>query len=195
MLIQPSDLVAFGVQPDDHADVLIATMIESASSAITDAAGCPILKRTSTIVVLGVNERILDLPGLPIREVHNVTCDGVPVTDFKIATSGLYRARGWATSRDLPEVEITYTHGYDTVPADIKSLCAAMTIAGINAVSDQAFELLNGARSSIAIDDYRESFATTGEGLEQVTPMSLPQRTRAWLSERFGSGARVLRTL
>lgn len=197
MLITLEDLADHGVtvEPADQPRAL--RLIESASTAITDAAGSPIIERESTIVILGGNERILDLPGLPIREVHEVHVDGILLlpAEYRVAGAGLYRPGGWARGRLIPEITVRYTHGLPTVPADIVSLAAAMVGAGLNEANDGGWELQNGRLSSIGIDDYREGYATTGESVEQVTPMSLPKRTREWLAGRFGAGARVLRTL
>ncbi|MCQ9367956.1 hypothetical protein NQ036_06820 [Brevibacterium sp. 91QC2O2] len=199
MLISVDALADYGqeIDPDDKRTMATATrMIKAATAAITSAAGAPILARESTVVVLGMDERILDLPGLPIRSASTVLMDGTPVTDWKLAASGLYRPAGWAdASGAVTEVQVTYQHGLDEVPADIEALCASMVIAGILAAEDDGWELQNGSRSSIRIDDYQESNATSGEGVEQVTPMSLPERTRKWLASQFGGGARVLRTL
>ena len=45
------------------------------------------------------------------------------------------------------------------------------------------------------IDDYREAYATSGEGIEQVTPMDLPERTRRALRKRFGGAVAVVNSL
>ena len=110
------------------------------------------------------------------------------------ASGRLHRPGGWGGGRQRPETTIDYPHGLPEGPADIVALAAAMVIAGALAARDGGWELQNGRVSSIGIDDYREGYATSGEGMEQVTPMSLPERTRLWLASRFGGGARVLRT-
>lgn len=195
MLISPDDLSTFDATLDvqDNEMPRINRLIESASEAITTAAGCPIVKTRSTITLLGGRERLLNLPGTPIREVHSVLIDGVelPTGKYRVASAGIYHPGGWAHNRELPEITIDYTHGFDTVPADIAALAASMVIAGLIAAREGGWELHNGNISSIRIDDYQESRATSGEGVESVTPMSLPDRTRQWLSTRFGGGAVV----
>lgn len=196
MLISPELLQVYGVNLSEREPAVIEQLIRSASSAITDAAGAPILRRTSTVVVLGTDERLLDLPGLPISEVHEVRVDGelLPAHQWRLATSGVYRAAGWACGRQLPEITVTYTHGLPEVPEDIAQLAVAMVKAGLKALDEDGWDLQTGARTYVRIDDYGEGYHT-GADFEQVTPMTLPARTREWLAKRFGGGATVVRRL
>lgn len=196
MLIEPSMLAIFNVVPEPGEAATVDHLIASASSAITSAAGVPIIAATSTIEVLGMNEQFLNLPGAPVRRIDEVRLEGVVLdaSTYKRDSTGIYRAQGWACGRDLPIVEVTYFHGFDEVPADIQTLCASMVIAGLYAAREGGWELQNGRTSSIAIDDYREGLATSGEGLEQVTPMDLPERARKSLRARFGGSAVVVNT-
>ena len=193
MLIDAAILSEYGETPEEDEATRVQTLIRSASEAITSAAGTSILAATSTIEVLGLPERMLNLPG-PIRRVDEILADGdlVAADSYKVTASGIYRPSGWGCGKDLPVLRITYFHGYDDVPADIQQLCAAMVIAGLYAAREGGWELQNGRTSSIGIDDYRESYATSGEGIEQVTPMDLPERTRAALRKRFGGSVHVV---
>lgn len=197
MLITKDDVLAYGNEIEDDEVATVEMLIRSASSAITDAAQCPIVERTSTVRLLGLDERLLNLPGLPIVEVHKVTVDGelMDPSEYRLASAGLYRPSKWGCGRTLPEVEVTYRHGLPEVPADIAGLAVAMVMAGLHEIRDGGWELNNGKVSSVDIDDFRERFATTGESVEMVTPMALPDRTRKWLAARFGNGAQVVGTL
>lgn len=197
MLITPDKIALYGETFDESETATVNELIASASSAITAAAGVGILVGTSTIEVLGMNERLLNLPGAPVRRIDEILVDGelVDPDSYRATSVGAYRARGWACGRDLPTLTITYFHGYDETPRDIQTLCVSMVIAGLIATREGGWDLQNGRMSSIGVDDYRESYATSGEGIEQVTPMDLPERTRKALRKRFGGSVAVVNSL
>lgn len=197
MLIAPEILPHYGETPEPDEAATVSELIASASSAITSAAGAPIVAATSTITVLGLGEQLLNLPGAPVRRVDEVLVDGklLEPTAYRVTNTGIYRPEGWACGRVLPTITITYFHGLDEVPRDVQSLCASMVIAGLIASREGGWELQNGRVSSIGIDDYREGYATSGEGIEQVTPMDLPARTRKALKARFGGSVAVVNSL
>lgn|GEM_PF-470282 len=190
-LITPEDLEAYELEGIDLTTSRAAQLISSASDAVTDAAGSPILQARSEVEITAMPARILRLPGLPVTAVHSVTVGGVAVAGWTRVTAGLHRAAGWS-SCGLETVTVDYTHGLPVVPADIKDLVARMVIAGLLAAEDGAdgLALSNGRLSSFAVDDYREAYAT-GEEVEAVTEMTLPERTRQRLARRFGAGATV----
>lgn len=197
MLITPDLLTHYGETVDESETAMVNELIGSASSAITSAAGTGILSATSTVEVLGLEEQLLNLPGTPIRRVEEILADGdlIHPDSYRVTGNGIYRAQGWACGRNLPLLRVTYFHGFDEVPKDIQTLCASMVIAGLIAAREGGWDLQNGRTSSIGIDDYREGYATSGEGIEQVTPMDLPKRTRDALRQRFGGAVAVLATL
>ncbi|GAA1513784.1 hypothetical protein [Brevibacterium permense] len=197
MLIQPTALALYGETFEDSETATVNELIESASSAITSAAGTGILAETSAIEVLGLNERLLNLPGAPIRRVDEIRADGelIDPNTYRVASNGVYRAQGWACGAALPTLRITYFHGFDVTPKDIQTLCASMVIAGLIASREGGWDLQNGRMSSMGVDDYREAYATSGEGVEQVTPMDLPERTRKALRKRFGGSVAVVNSL
>lgn len=189
-LISVADLAPYPVEIDP-ADQMLPVLIASASAALIEAAGSPILEQRSVVEIPAMPKKILGLPGLPIREVHSVHIEEVPVLGWKRINAGLFLASGWSHG-DIDMVTVDYTHGLATVPADIKDLVARMVIAGLLAAQDGAdgLALKNGQRSSIAIDDYKEAFATGGD-FEAVTEMVLPERVVERLAKRFGAGATV----
>ena len=186
-LITLADLAAYPVSVTKTGP-LADRLIRSASAAVTDAAQSPILETRSTVEITAMPKKILRLPGLPISEIHSVTVAGVAVTGWVPVEAGVHLAIGW--SRDgLERVTVDYTHGLTAVPEDIKDLVARMVLAGLLAAEDggDGLALSNGRLSSVAIDDFKESYAT-GEDVEAVTEMTLPKRTRDWLASRFGAG-------
>lgn len=191
-LIAPTDLAVYSVSVPTDTD-LAKKLIGSASAAVIDAAQSPIIETRSTVTVTAMPTKILRLPGLPISEIHSVTVDDSAVTGWVQIEAGVYLAIGW--SRDgLQRVTVDYTHGLKAVPEDIKDLVARMVIAGLLAAEDggDGLALANGRLSSLAIDDYKEGYAT-GEDVEAVTEMTLPERTRERLAKRFGAGGPMVR--
>lgn len=75
----------------------------------------------------GRGSTIVMLAELPVEAVTAVTLDGDALTagdDFTAAPHGvLYREGGgtWGTGRQT--IVVTYTHGYDQVPDDLKGVC------------------------------------------------------------------------
>lgn len=196
-LITAADLEKYPLPGDIDLTAPITTVfIESASAEVIDAAGSPILSTRSTVELPALRARILRLPGLPVTEVHSVSIDGQPVTGYQRINAGLYRATGWSEG-SLEVVTVDYTHGLPELPADIKDLVCRMVISALINAADGADGLAinNGRLSSVAIDDYKESYST-GDTVDAITEMTLPQRTRERLAKRFGNyGAKVVGSL
>lgn len=205
LLIAVEDLTDYGVSIASDEMVLVGRLIAAASQAVIQAAGSPILQTTSTVTLVAAGGTMLRLPGLPIVSAQSVTIGGVNILgadadgsiepgNCVLNSAGIYRPTGWANYG--PEiVEITYTHGYQTVPMDVVDLVVSMVIAGLSAArsGDDGLAMNNGRMSSVSIDDYKEAYAT-GD-VEAVTPMMLPKRTRDWLASRFGGGTQVVTAL
>lgn len=192
-LIETTDLTTLGLSQEQAATPLAQWLINSASDQVIDAARSPIGPTRSEVeMVQPPGSRIFHLPGLPIRQVHSVRISGELVTDWLATAGGLYRAQGWGNPGPAP-VTVDYEHGME-VPSDVKDLVARMVLAGIlNAVDGaEGLVLTNGQLSSIALDDFREAYAT-GQHVEAVTEMDLPQRVRERLAERFGAGGATVR--
>lgn len=200
-LISTTDLTDYGVVIADTETTVVGRLIRSASTAVIRAAGAPIIQATSTVQLAAFDGQLLRLPGLPIQSVASVTvvASGETLTDWLQVASGLYRRDGWGAT-DVPGlegpqiVEVTYTHGFPTTPDDIAELVVSMVIAGLDAYRSGDLGLNNGRFASVAVDDFKESYAT-GLEVEAVTPMTLPSRTKQWLAAQFGNGAQVVRTV
>lgn len=181
-LITAADLSARGI-PLDRADVDIA----SASAAIRDAAGCAIAHETSTVTFPAEASRRIELPARPVRAVTSVLLDGVVVTDWVLRGSSLWRDSWWSSPCEIPsEVTVTFEHGFDEVPEDIVDLACSL-VAGAQA------ERASGSHRGEAytrIDDYQVGYVQDAAA-ERVSAFELPERTRAMLRRRFGSGSVV----
>lgn len=184
-LATPDDLAALGIDTSDSG--LIDALLASASSAVREAAGCPITTTTGTITLDGGPSRFVKLPGWAIREVDTVLWDGDPFTDYRLRDGRLFCTSGWGCESDPPELTVTYTQGVDECPADIVNLVCSLVAAGI-AASGDGYNPHRGV-SSERIDDYQRSFT---RGVDEViAPMDLPQATIDRLARRFGNAVHV----
>lgn len=182
-LATSADLSVRGVEVSDSA--LVESKLAAASEAVREAAGSAISSTTSTVAVEAPRGNWLRLPSQPVTAVTSVTVDGEAVTDYRLISGALWRGGGWARSCVPAVVEVTFTHGFDEVPADIVELVCDFAIAGINNADE-------GARIGLAyesIDDYRVGFTQGADAVASV--MEVPQRTRAMLRARFGGGSYV----
>lgn len=84
----------------------------------------------------------------------------VQPVDYTLRRHYVYRDLGfgdvWSSPPD--EVQIDYTHGYTSVPDDVKGAVLEMAA--------QAYEVPVGAVVSESIDDYAVRYATTGGGMQ-----------------------------
>lgn len=165
---------------------LVDLMLNAASWIIREAAGNVISQVTSTITVMAPVGRWLPLPG-PVTAVSAVSVDGETVTDWKLLNGMLWRASGWQPWCEPVPVTVTVTHGYAEVPADIVNLCADLAKLGIQAAGQKATPA-NVVAVSYTIDDYTERLQYSEDAR---TAMELPDVTKAWLAQRFGSGVYV----
>jgi len=131
-----------------------------ASAQIRTACGWSVSQESGAVATLdGSGKPALWLPTLRLTEVASVVEDGVAltaVTDFDWSSSGrLVRAGRWWTSKPR-SVVVTYTHGYATVPDDVKGVCMSL--------ASRAMQNPVGVRTQ-AIDDYTVTYAGSAAGL------------------------------
>ena len=185
-------MAALGVTVDAEEKPIVTQYLAVASASVRDAAGCPITSGTSTVWLAGQREERLPLPGPPVTAVDTVLLDEAEVSGWRLSRprASLYRAGGWGT--EASEVEVTYTHGLPTVPADIVALVCRIAATTLMAYrSDETGGGLTTRRvTQLRIGDYSASFANDGT----MTEVELPATTRARLRARFGGGAAVVRT-
>ena len=170
------------VPEDDQAlldnPYLVETLLEEAADLIKSETGQEITAGVSTLTLYAAGRRTLRLPQLPVTAV-TVTVDSllwVADTDYWWTADGfLWRTNPHAVW-DGP-VEVTYSHGYATVPEDIKRLNAALALsmlqdrAGIRSVSlgNASVTYLRSATGDVAslTADHRRI-------LDRYTPLVTP---------------------
>lgn len=131
-----SDLAAYLQTDVDTATANL--LLDLATGAIQSATGQTIERVEDDEVTLRPSPgKPLVLPQRPADDPTVVEVDGDVVTDFTVITDGLgrtalHRLEGWV-SYDLvtnapQRVSVTYSHGYDAIPAEIKRVC--LQVAG-----------------------------------------------------------------
>jgi len=186
-----ADLSDLGIDTSNTA--LVDFLLNSVSEEVREAAGVQITRATSTVTIATEASRRIELPGFAPREVTDVSLDGLSLTegtDYVVRAGSLYRTCGpWRHPGDIPgALTVTYVHGLDEVPADIKRTVCLYVAAGINAAEDK-FAGHRGLQY-VSIDDYREGYLSGTD--EVVDPAGLTQRTRDQLRARFGGSAPVV---
>lgn len=179
-----ADLTAYGVDTSNTA--LVDGLLASVSAAVREAAGVSISQTTGTVTVTGSHDRWLRLPGGPVTAVSAVELDDEPITDHKLRDGMLWRRCGWAGPCEPSDVEVTYTQGYDPVPADIVRLVCVYVGAGV-AQAANGYDSRGKAYENV--DDYRVGYLQGGD--ETVDHTELTERTKADLASRFGGGVFV----
>ncbi|MFD7609715.1 hypothetical protein [Streptomyces sp. NPDC059828] len=146
--------------PEATADLALA----SASAIIRGWTRQDITRVSDDMVMLRVlNESELVLPQRPVVSVSQVRVNSLVLQDWVLSGERLLRTGGWrrlpgtTTYPDPGLVEVTYTHGWEEVPDDVRAVCldlASMTVTNPTGLRE------------VAIDDYRRVFAseTLGSG-------------------------------
>lgn len=186
------DLSKRGLAVEPQETAITEVYLDVASTAVREAAGTPISTTTSTVTVEGEAGQWLRLPGAPVSSVATVKLDGVTVTDWRLRSGMLWRAAGWTGCDGPSEVEVTYTHGLPSVPADIIDLVCRMAAAAL--VSYRAQEDGSGLAAgktvtSERLGDWAVTYATDG----RITEMELSTSWTERLAARFGGGAYLAR--
>lgn len=133
------DLAArLGVDLSSAEQTRANTLLQLASGLIQREARQRIeLVTNDVLTVPGVAESRLRLPERPVVSVTTVTLDGTAVTagedtiDYYLNGSDLIRPKGWGWGEQV--VQVTYTHGYSTIPDAIVAVCLeAVTRVWVN---------------------------------------------------------------
>lgn len=99
-----------------------------------------------TITLAGTSSWELELPERPVISATVTGVDGVEIDEgsYRLFEGILVRPGGWAgsaiysanwpTNTGYPStVEVTYTHGYDPIPDDIRAVCIQLAARGLQA--------------------------------------------------------------
>lgn len=122
------DLEAFlqVVIPDGNASATAA--IAAASAAIQNYCRQRIEQVAADVLTLTVeaHRSVIVLPEQPVTAVASVVEDGTTLTvgtDYRWTAAGLLVRQSRAWNSGWQEVVVTYTHGYATIPDDLKAVC------------------------------------------------------------------------
>lgn len=174
-----------------------AAILESASDAVRDAAGCPIALTTSSVELVLTDDCLLELPGGPVSSIASLSINGT-VIEQSTLTSGCW-SNGWRkvgtalyltrVRAALPAVAtVTYTHGYAVIPADIVDLTCGLASMAFRQDGDYSAA---GRETSVKLGDYAES-GKVPMGAESPSPLAIPDSVRNRLRDRFGTTATVI---
>lgn len=142
---------------DTYSATQVLTLASGVFSQAADVWWSP---QSVTYTRVGTRLTALPLPFLPVTAVSAVRINGVAVTDFTLIDGVLYRANGFGISWAIPpdKLEIDLTHGYTSVPDDVK--------AAVLETAAQAYDIPVSAVVAESIDDFAIRYATTGGGLQ-----------------------------
>lgn len=126
----PAELATFLGLPAFTDPTRAQQLLDDATALIRETTDQVISSVDNEVILLGSLDRdILILPERPVRAVDQVKVDNVviPATDYIFTSNGfLQRVAGaptWlATSLGI---EVTYDHGFTTVPDDVKTITKA----------------------------------------------------------------------
>lgn len=154
---------------------LAAVMQSSVDAAAADlalASASAVIRRwtrqTITHVVDDVAQlRIIDcdqlvLPQRPVELVSQVMVNALVLNDWVLSGDRLLRTGGWrylpgtSSYPDPGIVEVTYTHGWDEIPDDVRGICLDLASATLSNPAMLRQE---------SIDDYSRTFAAESLGL------------------------------
>lgn len=136
--------------------------LTSASAAIrswTRQAISRVVDDVATLRVIDCDELVL--PQRPVVSVSEVKVNALVLTDWVLSGDRLLRTGGWhylpgtTTYPDPGLVQVTYTHGWDEVPDEVRSVCldlASATLANPSMLRQET------------IDDYSRTFASESLG-------------------------------
>ena len=175
--------------------VQLSALLDAASEYLQSVIGCrvPVPAETVTVALtVPRGERRVRLPSAVVREVTAVTVDGVACMQWRIVDGALYRTDGWiGDGDDYVVVQVTYRHGYDVAPGDLKAWAIALAAQAFTAARSLG-TLGPGAVQSVRIDDYSVSYATGGDAAGGGGFM-LPAAVAAQLRASHGGGAYLVR--
>jgi hypothetical protein len=157
MYATPAELASFLKQDVDTSTATLALQITS--ELFARRAHTRFESTAATYSQPGVNAFEIVLPFQPLIAVSAVRIKSVAVTDYTVIGPSVYRRLGfgnwWSFPPDL--VEVDYTHGYTTVPDDVKG--AVLESAGA------AYMNPDITTKSESIDDYSVSSAPNSGGI------------------------------
>jgi hypothetical protein len=108
--------------PQDDA-AAAQSALDQATTAIQMATGQTLIAMESRVLLDGEGADTLLLPELPVTDVATVRVEGIELDeyDFEWSATGILRLTGWCRHfpRRMQSVDVTYSHGFDPIPADL----------------------------------------------------------------------------
>lgn len=150
------------ILPEDT-QVLLA--IEEASAVIKNYCNQKIEQVSDdTILLDGTGSTKLFLPELPVVSITSVKVDGVLLdpTYYALAENGvLWRKYGvWTVGAQ--NIEVTYTHGYASIPEDIKGVCYRSASRLYQAQLKAKRQDFMSGLQSVSVGDWSETYENAG---------------------------------
>lgn len=164
-----ADLEAFVQVAIGTPNASATAAIAAASAAIQNYCRQRIEQVEGDVLTLTVEpyRSVIVLPEQPVTAVASVVEDGTALTvgtDYHWTTAGVIRRRTGTWNSNWQEVVVTYTHGYSTIPDDLKGVCiraaARAYQAGLRAAAAGGIAGI----ASEQLPDYSVSFVPESAG-------------------------------
>ena len=150
------------ILPDD-AQALLA--IDEATAVIQNYCNQKIEQVSDDTTLLdGTGSTKLFLPEIPVSSITSVEVDGVLLdpTYYALAENGvLWRKHGvWTVG--ARNISITYTHGYASIPEDVKGVCYRSAARLYQAQLKARRQDFVSGLQSVSVGDWSETYETVG---------------------------------
>lgn len=158
----------------DTDNALLSRLITAASSIMQNYVNRDFVSQSYTTICDGIGGNTMVLPNYPITEVQVVKVDGltIPSTSYIFDWHRLI-LRGYTFTRDKANVEIHYTAGYTTIPADLEEACIELVgykYRERNRIGE-ASKAMAGETTSYNIRDLPETVRTILNQYKRVVPV------------------------
>ena len=146
--------------------------VDSDAAELALASASAVIRRWTRQTITRVTDdaaqlRVIDcdelvLPQRPVVSVGEVKVNALVLADWVLSGDRLLRTGGWrylpgtSSYPDPGVVQVTYTHGWEDVPDEVKAVCLDLASSTLSNPSMLRQE---------AIDDYSRTFATESVGL------------------------------
>lgn len=134
------ELQAFMGEDFDAARADLAELaLDLATGAIRNFTGQHIeLVIDDTVTLDGTGRSVLFLPETPVTEVTSITVAGTALAyvsgnyEFTWTPAGMVGRRGVSWGTEPQSIVVVYSHGYATIPDDVRSVCLSVAARGMS---------------------------------------------------------------
>lgn len=177
------DLKSNGIEVTDEQTA--TSLLDSVSDAVRSAAGCPITLGEWTVDIPGEQSRNSTCHARPSEAFPGCSSTARPSTTGDSSDHSLYREEPWSPFGRIPSVvTVTFTGGWNPIPADVVRLVCSYVAAGLHQLEDGG----PGAHVGVSyerVDDAQVGY-TQGDST-QIDVTELPEATKRRLRNRFGA--------